>query len=334
MMNFPHRRYNPLLDQWIIVSPQRLQRPWLGGTESAKKMPSDGAVLDLLAAGAIRSSGKRNENYEQTFVFENDFPALGGCPADWRFDDDHPLFRTSHSKGVCKVMCFHRSCQSQMALMSDAELLNVVECWMNEQRQLEAAFQWVQIFENKGEIMGCSNPHPHCQIWAYRGVSMLEDYVFQEIQRKERIVVENSHWLCLVPFWAVWPYETMLLPKRHVLRLSELLPEEVTALSKIIRTLLIKYDNLFSCSFPYSMAWYSAPAGDFLKEDLAHWYLHAVYLPPLVRSATVKKFMAGFEMVCEPQRDLTPENAAKVLRSLPVEHYTISSSDKQNDGDI
>lgn len=345
----PHRRFNPLKNEWLIVSPHRCNRPWSGQTEKTM----DDVVPEFdpknpLCPGVRRSSGKVNENYERTFVFENDFPAL--LPdSKWAPNDDgetHPLFQSSSIEGECRVMCFHRRSDLQLATMDLSDVRAVIECWQDQMKDLGPKYDWVQIFENKGAVMGCSNPHPHCQIWAgnflpnepkTKDVSqkiyydrektpMLMEYVREELKRKERIVVENERWLAVVPFWAVWPYETMILPKRHLLRITDVDDDEKQKLAEIMQKLLIKYDNLFKCTFPYSMAWHGAPTGKFLNENCDHWTLHAVYLPPLLRSSTVKKFMAGYEMVCEPQRDLTPEMAAETLRNLPSIHYKRSWS--------
>lgn len=346
----PHRRFNPLKNEWLIVSPQRCKRPWQGQTEkAADEVVPEFDPKNPLCPGVQRSSGKVTPNYERTFVFENDFPALlPDCaenPVAGR-NNDHPLFKTASAGGECRVMCFHRRSDLQLATMELDDIKNVIGCWQDQMKELGAKYDWVQIFENKGAIMGCSNPHPHCQIWSCcflpneprvkdetqrsyfdkQKTPMLIEYTKEEVKRKERIVVENDHWIVVVPFWAMWPYETMLMPKRHILRITDVNETEKQSLAEIMKRLLIKYDNLFQCSFPYSMAWHGAPSGKYLGQNCDHWLLHAVYLPPLLRSATVKKFMAGFEMVCEPQRDITPEMAAETLRNLPEVHYKQSDT--------
>ncbi|XP_068781058.1 galactose-1-phosphate uridylyltransferase-like isoform X2 [Struthio camelus] len=238
-------------------------------------------------------------------------------------------------------MCFHPWSDLTLPLMSPAEIRAVVDEWAELAAELGATYPWVQIFENKGAMMGCSNPHPHCQIWAssflpneaqleertqreylsQHGVPMLLEYAEQEARRKERLVVENADWLVVVPYWATWPFETLLLPRRHVCRLQDLREGERDSLASIMQRLLIKYDNLFEISFPYSMGWHGAPTGPHLEEDCGHWQLHAHYYPPLLRSATVRKFMVGYEMLAQAQRDLTPEQAAERLRNLPEVHY-------------
>lgn len=352
VMNFPHRRYNPLKDEWIIVSPHRCNRPWSGQTEKEPEKTSTVPSIDKsnpLSPGASRGPGKINPDYERTYAFDNDFPALLPDSPDPqsldKADRDYPLFQSAPARGRCRVMCFHRRSDLQLATMTLEDIGAVIEAWIQEYKQLAETYTWVQVFENKGAIMGCSNPHPHCQIWAseflpnepatkdrtqreyfqtYK-IPMLVDYCRQELDRKERLVCENKNFVVLVPYWAMWPFETMLLPKRHVQRLSDLNEEEKRDLAEIMKRLLVKYDNLFQCSFPYSMGWHGAPTGERSRQPSTseHWQLHAVYMPPLLRSATVKKFMAGYEMVCEPQRDITPEMAAERLRLASDVHYKV-----------
>ncbi|KAM9214115.1 LOW QUALITY PROTEIN: galactose-1-phosphate uridylyltransferase [Leptosomus discolor] len=343
-----HARYNPLRDDWVLVSAHRVKRPWQGQLE--KPPPEDVPRWDPnnpLCPGATRANGEVNPQYEGTFVFPNDFPALQP-DAPEPGDSGHPLFRAAAARGVCKVMCFHPWSDLTLPLMSLAEIRAVIDAWAELAAELGASYPWVQIFENKGAMMGCSNPHPHCQVWAssflpneacledrtqrqylgQHGVPMLLEYAEQEAHRKERLVVENADWLVVVPYWATWPYQTLLLPRRHVCRLQDLRECERDSLASIMQRLLIKYDNLFEVSFPYSMGWHGAPTGPYLEEDCGHWQLHAHYYPPLLRSATVRKFMVGYEMLAQAQRDLTPEQAAERLRSLPEVHY------KQGQGDV
>ncbi|XP_038026394.2 galactose-1-phosphate uridylyltransferase isoform X2 [Anas platyrhynchos] len=326
-----HCRHNPLRDEWVLVSAHRVRRPWRGQLEQP---PTEDVPrwdpANPLCPGATRANGEVNPHYEGTFVFPNDFPAL---------QPDSPA--PAAARGVCKVMCFHPWSDLTLPLMSLAEIRAVIDAWAELAAELGASYPWVQIFENKGEMMGCSNPHPHCQVWAssflpnearleertqrqYRerhSVPMLLEYAEQEARRKERLVVENEDWLVVVPYWATWPFQTLLLPRRHVLRLQDLRDSERDSLASIMQRLLIKYDNLFQVSFPYSMGWHGAPTGPHLQEDCRHWQLHAHYYPPLLRSATVRKFMVGYEMLAQAQRDLTPEQAAERLRSLPEVHY-------------
>ncbi|XP_065596107.1 galactose-1-phosphate uridylyltransferase [Cyrtonyx montezumae] len=338
-----HSRYNPLRDEWVLVSAHRVKRPWQGQLE--KPPPEDVPRWDPknpLCPGATRANGEVNPHYEGTFVFPNDFPALQP-DAPEPDDSGHPLFRAAAARGVCKVMCFHPHSDLTLPLMSLLEIRAVIDAWAELEEELGASYPWVQIFENKGAMMGCSNPHPHCQVWAssflpnearleertqrqhhsQHGVPMLLQYAEQEAQRKERLVVENEDWMVVVPYWATWPFQTLLLPRRHVLRLQDLCDSERDNLASIMQRLLIKYDNLFQVSFPYSMGWHGAPTGPYLQEDCGHWQLHAHYYPPLLRSATVRKFMVGYEMLAQAQRDLTPEQAAERLRALPEVHYKL-----------
>ncbi|XP_022831226.1 probable galactose-1-phosphate uridylyltransferase isoform X3 [Spodoptera litura] len=336
-----HVRYNPLKDEWVLVSPHRCLRPWSGQTETAPDdQPPD--PLNPLLPGATRSSGQRNPVYTSTYVFPNDFPALLERVPDPP-PSDHPLFRSSAAKGTCRVMCFHPDSTMTIPLMTVDEILAVVNEWVNQLKELGRKYTWVQIFENKGAIMGCSNPHPHCQIWASSYLPneprvkercqkeyfikfkrpMLLDYLKEEMIKKERIVILNAEWVALVPYWAVWPYETMLLPiNGKPQRMTDLTDEQKRSLAEIMKQLNIKYDNLFKCSFPYSMGFHGAPTGPSAAPgDSPHWLLHAIYLPPLLRSATVKKFMVGYEMLAQSQRDLTPEQAAQKLRECDDVHY-------------
>ena len=344
-----HTRYNPLHDEWVLVSAQRINRPWTGQIEPTKDSPAKNPPFqtgatptpsNYLAPGALRVGGKRNDDYKNTFVFENDFPALLSTGPDPP-PPPHPLLTTAPAKGTCRVMCFHPSSDLTLARMEIQDILLVIEEWVKQLLELGKEHAWVQIFENKGEAMGCSNSHPHCQIWAssflpdlpsradrnqreylkQHPAPLLLEYLAVEMEQKERIVAENSHWVCLVPFWAVWPYETMLIPRRHVQRLTDLSQDERQSAAEIIKTLLCKYDNLFRTSFPYCMGWHGAPTGPYLEKDCSHWQLHALYYPCLLRSASIKKHMVGYEMLAQPQRDLTPEAAAHHLREIPSEHY-------------
>ncbi|KAM3599280.1 uncharacterized protein V6R79_003033 [Siganus canaliculatus] len=336
-----HLRYNPLRDTWVLVSPHRMKRPWAGQVEK----PSEEQIprfdpKNPLCPGNTRPNGQVNTDYNSTFVFDNDFPALQSDAPD-PGSDQHPLFQSKAARGVCKVMCFHPWSDITLPLMKKHDIVKVINKWVELIEELGTTYPWVQIFENKGAMMGCSNPHPHCQVWASNflpnepalsdrcqrayyekhGEPLLLQYVRQEAEKKERVVVESADWLVVVPYWATWPYQTLLLPRRHVLRMNDLTTEEKDGLADITKRLLTKYDNLFEISFPYSMGWHGAPTGPHLNEDNSHWQLHAHYYPPLLRSATVKKFMVGYEMLAQEQRDLTPEQAAEKLRNLPEEHY-------------
>uniref|UniRef100_A0A914DAN3 Galactose-1-phosphate uridylyltransferase n=1 Tax=Acrobeloides nanus TaxID=290746 RepID=A0A914DAN3_9BILA len=349
-----HRRYNPLLDEWVIVSTNRLQRPWQGAQEASSNAASTNGVASQtqtknpLAPGGQRANGTVTPNYTNTYVFPNDFPIFcsdkDAPKSEVKTDEEDEndgLFYKETSYGTNRVICYHPDSKKAIVNLSVEEIQLVVKEFMRQVTELKLEHDWVQIFENKGQMVGCSNPHPHCQLWASKylpngpatknrtqknyyekhGKVMLLEYLNKELKKKERIVVTNQYWTVLVPYWAYWPYEVMVLPNRHILRLDEITEEESLALSDIIKKLLIKYDNVFKCEFPYTMGWLGAPTGKYLNEDCSHWMLHAVYYPPLVRSATVKKFMGGYEMVCESQRDFVPELAAEILRNQPDVHY-------------
>lgn len=334
----PHRRFNPLRGEWVLVSPHRTKRPWLGQVEKAA--PDNRPAYDpkcYLCPGNQRMGSDMNPKYDATFVFTNDFSALlTDTPEMTGAPDD--LLRVEPTRGECRVICFSPRHDLTLAEMAVPDIRKVVDVWGSQTAELGQRYRWVQVFENKGAVMGCSNPHPHGQIWAsnfvpneiagedreqerYRdkkGSVLLLDYVQRELAAKTRVVVSNADWVAVVPFWAVWPYEILLLPTRHVLRLTDLTAAERISLSEILEALLIRYDNLFETSFPYSMGWHGAPndAGKF-----NHWQLHAHFYPPLLRSAAVKKFMVGYEMLAEAQRDLTSEQAVQRLRELPARHY-------------
>jgi len=332
--DWPHRRYNPLTGQWVLVSPQRTQRPWQGRTEAA-----GGATRPAydpgcyLCPGNERARGANNPDYKGTFVFDNDFPALMVAREPAPSIDPSPLLRREAVSGVCRVVCFSPRHDLSLAQLSPAEIEGVIDTFAAETANLGQRYQWVQAFENKGEIMGCSNPHPHGQIWASdvlpneasledgqqrrylaaNASSLLSDYARLEHERRERVVVENAGWMAVVPYWAVWPFETLILPTTPVARLPELSPASRRDLAALLASLLGAYDRLFDVSFPYSMGWHGAPFGD---GSVDHWQLHGHVYPPLLRSATIKKFMVGYELLAQPQRDLTAEAAAERLRDL------------------
>jgi len=314
-------------------------RPWQGQFEkpAAAKPP----VYDpdcYLCPGNKRAGDAQNPNYAKTYVFTNDFSAL--LPEARPFNITHPLLTGEAVEGTCKVVCFSPCHNMTLPEMSEGEIREVVDEWAVQTDQLGQIYRWVQVFENKGAIMGCSNPHPHSQIWAINVLPnepskedkqqrnyfqkhkkpLLTDYAQMEIEQQERVVIQNTHWLAVVPYWAIWPFETLLLPRRHVLQIFDLDEAERDALADILKRLLTRYDNLFEVSFPYSMGWHGAPTD---HKDYNYWQLHAHFCPPLLRSATVKKFMVGYEISAEPQRDLTAEQAAQQLRSLSELHYKL-----------
>lgn len=334
----PHRRLNPLTGEYVLVSPHRTKRPWQGKVESPT--PDNRPEYDptcYLCPGNTRANGEVNPAYTSTYVFTNDFAALmeGVPPAP---TPDNGLMQVQATNGTCRVICFSPRHDLTLPRMSLDNIRQVIDLWADQTTELGARYPWVQVFENKGEAMGASNPHPHGQIWAgdwlpneiaaedrnqrayfrEHGRSMLVEYAALESAQGERTVVENDEWIAVVPFWAVWPYETLLLPKRHVLRLPDLTDGERKGLADALKRLLTRYDNLFLTSFPYSMGWHGAP---FQTPAVDGWQLHAHFYPPLLRSATVRKFMVGYEMMAEAQRDITPEQAAGKLRELSEVHY-------------
>ncbi len=328
----PHRRWNPLKQEWIIVSPHRTQRPWQGAEENSSATPRPAHDPHCyLCPGTTRANGEKNANYAATYVFTNDFQALLPNDETWQMTDDD-LLQAHSLNGTCRVLCFSPRHDLTLAQMSEADIMTVIDTWTQQATELGQSYRWVQLFENKGAIMGCSNPHPHGQIWASDFLpneiqredqaqqsyfathhhSLLTHYVEQEITQQQRIVCENDDWLVVVPFWATWPFETLLLPKLSVHYLQDLTSAQRKTLATILKSLLQKYDALFNISFPYSMGWHTAP---YRQENIEHWLLHAHFYPPLLRSASVKKFMVGYELLAESQRDITPEQAAECLRN-------------------
>ena len=335
-----HRRYNPLTGEWLLISPHRTKRPWQGQQEP-NQWPESAAHDPncYLCPGNARVGGERNPVYNTTYVFTNDFAALMPEVPQAPVSGD-PLFQIQAEQGTSRVICFSPDHSKTLPLLNDEEMLAVIQTWMCEAADLGQTYPSVQIFENKGAVMGCSNPHPHGQIWAQtqmptlvqkeddnqrryqaeQGRNLLLDYAHKELAARERVVVDNEHWLVVVPFWAAWPFETLLLPKQPRARITELSAAEQVSLGQILRDIAARYDNLFECSFPYSMGWHGAPFG---VEDVGHWQLHAHFYPPLLRSASVRKFMVGYEMLAEPQRDLSPEQAAERLRQQSPVHFRL-----------
>lgn len=336
----PHRRRNPLTGEWVLVSAHRVARPWQGQHESPAS--EERPVYDpgcYLCPGNTRASGATNPHYATTYAFPNDFPALvpdvgpvAPSPA--------PLFRSEPQAGTCRVLCFSPRHDLDLGELATDALVAVVDMWAEQTAELGRTYRWVQVFENRGEAMGASNPHPHGQVWAgtalpnvavaedrhqaaylaEHGRPLLLDYADAEAADGVRAVVDNGEWLAVVPYWAVWPYETLLVPRRPVARLPDLDGAARTALADLLQRLLARYDNLFEHPFPYSMGWHGAPFHD---EPADHWQLHAHVYPPLLRSATVRKFMVGYELLAEVQRDLTAEQAAERLRTQSEVDYRV-----------
>jgi len=341
----PHRRFNPLTREWVLVSPQRTERPWQGQVERATREAQVGFDPKCyLCPGNVRAGGVGNPAYTTTFIFDNDFAALKPDVPAQEVRERELLIARSET-GRCRVVCYSPRHDLTMARMSVPELRAVVDVWVQEFAELgkQPRVQSVQIFENRGEMMGCSNPHPHGQIWANEvlpnelakelesfgdyhrrhDTSLLGDYLALELEKRARLVCANDHFVALVPYWAVWPFETLLVSRRRVASLEELSEEERTALADILRQVTIRYDNLFQTSFPYTMGFHQRPTD---SQDHPEFHLHAHFYPPLLRSATVRKFMVGFEMLAMPQRDITPEAAAERLRSVAATHYLNESS--------
>lgn len=336
----PHRRYNPLTGQWVLVSPHRAKRPWSGQDEKTeiKQLPSYDEHCFLCPTNH-RVSGDSNPDYQGTYVFQNDYSAL--LPdACGQHAKQSALFQAQAVSGLSRVICFSPDHSKTLPELSAEQIGLVIETWQQQIDELSQRFLWVQVFENKGEVMGCSQPHPHGQIWAsdflpneiarkdqhlrqyyqQHASNLLLDYAQAELNDGARTVVETEHWLAVVPYWAAWPFETMLMPKEHIRRMGEMNEAVCADLSIALKKLTCRYDNLFNCAFPYSMGWHFAPFfAD--EQNIDHWQLHALFYPPLLRSATVKKFMVGYEMLAETQRDLTPEQAAEKLRAVSDIHY-------------
>ncbi len=339
-----HRRFNPLTGEWVLVSPHRTKRPWQGQTEktAADALPAHDPGC-YLCPGNERAGGAVNPDYDGTFVFQNDFAALlPETPGGTVSDGD--LFRAEGETGLCRVICFSPRHDLTLAQMALGDIRSVIDVWAEQVAELGGRddIAYVQPFENRGAMMGSSNPHPHGQVWANRrlpvepakeeanqlsyfkqhGSPLLVDYLAAEVKRsgdaaQNRVVVENEAWVVLVPYWAFWPFETLVLPRRHVAHLPDLHDGERGALADVLQQLLIRYDNLFETSFPYSMGWHGAPTDKSSGGgDYPHWQLHAHFYPPLLRSATVKKFRVGYEMLATAQRDLTAEQAANRLRAM------------------
>lgn len=340
MMESSHRRFNPLLKKWVLVSPHRNQRPWQGEVITLKTAPQVSYDPQCyLCPGNGRANGQVNPDYSDTFSFVNDFPALLQIDEYETFAPD-PLIRARSSGGICKVLCFSPLHNLTIAEMSQQDICYVIQQWKSESKELadRNEIEYVTIFENKGAMMGCSNPHPHGQIWAsdfipstpltsytsqrdyffQTGKSLINQYIAFEVSAKERIIFENSDWVSLVPFWAEWPYEVMIAPKTVIPSLCDLDDQLIQSWAEIFSQVTICFDNLFQTSFPYSMGIYQKPCDQDSWEGSC---IYQVFLPPLLRSANIRKYMVGFEMISEAQRDLNPETAAATLRAQSKFHY-------------
>ncbi|GAB4447163.1 MAG: UDP-glucose--hexose-1-phosphate uridylyltransferase [Anaerolineae bacterium] len=339
----PHKRYNPLTGEWLLVSPHRTKRPWQGQVEDAPPETRPRYDPDCyLCPGNTRASGEVNPQYEHTFVFTNDFAALLPDTPPGTYAP-HPLLRAEAESGTCRVLCFSPRHDLTLAEMDTPAIARVIAAWQEQMREVGARpdIGYVQVFENKGAMMGASNPHPHGQLWATRTLPreaekedaaqhayleahkscLLCDYAALELERGERVVYANAHFAVVVPFWALWPFETLLVSRAHVGGLRDLDADAVRALADALRQITVRYDNLFRTSFPYSMGFHQTPTDGGVYP---HWHLHAHFYPPLLRSATVRKFMVGYEMLATPQRDITAEQAAARLRGLSDVHYRSS----------
>lgn len=336
----PHTRKNILTGDWILVSPHRMKRPWQGKVEELHndERSSYEPTCNLCPSNK-RSDGTINPAYVNSFVFTNDFSALLTDTLDGDVNVDDLLLAKSES-GVCRVICFSPDHSLTLPLMSEADIIKVIELWQKEYSDLSSntSIKYILIFENKGEMMGCSNPHPHGQIWASSSIplelsketneqkkyydknqtSLLSNYLKLELQMQERIISENEHFVALVPFWAVWPFETMIISKRHIQNILQFTEDEKNSFAAILKELTTRYDNLFNISFPYSAGMHQEPVNDGAHQEW-HWHMH--FYPPLLRSASVKKFMVGYEMLANPQRDITAEVAATMLRELSTNHF-------------
>ncbi len=336
----PHRRYNPLTGEWLLVSPHRAKRPWQGQVEKQQeeKLP----VYDpecYLCPGNMRAGGMKNPDYKDTFIFVNDFSALKSEIPGGQYNDGE-IFNAESEKGLCKVICFSPRHDLTIPEMDTDAIKKVVDVWQREYAEIGELdyINYVQIFENKGIIMGCSNPHPHGQIWAQESIpgepykecfyqkkyfdrnkkSLLSVYLEKELEKKERTVIENDNFVVVAPFWGIWPYETIIISRRHFQNIELMSEEEKLSFADILKKLTIIYDNLFEVSFPYSAGIHQSPTDG---EHHPEWHFHMHFYPPLLRSATIKKIMVGYEMLGNPQRDITPEISAKQLRELPKVHY-------------
>lgn len=359
----PHRRYNLLNGKWILCSPHRTTRPWQGQVEkrSEEKLPFYDSKCYLCPRNT-RAAGDRNPDYDSTFVFKNDFSALIDNSPEGKFDEGG-LLRAEGTRGECRVICFSPNHSLTVAEMDTAQIRTIIDEWIIQYAELTAKYKFAQLFENKGAIMGCSNPHPHGQVWAcatipeevhaevtqfaqhraQKNCCLLCDYLAVELKSRERIIFENEGFVALVPFWAYWPFEILILPKQHLSMLSDMITidnnnnssgtpaagmsHQRDQLAEVIKVVNVKYDNLFETSFPFSMGVHQAPVEEGVDHSGFHFHLH--YYPPLLRSATVKKFLVGYEMVADLCRDIPAELSAQRLREMSDVHYKIRDQSSQ-----
>ena len=341
MFDSPQRRLNPLTGEWVLVSPHRARRPWQGQVEKEPVtiLPSYDPSC-YLCPGNGRAGGVRNPNFTGTFVFDNDFAALLPDSTDAVLETSHELLTSVPERGLCRVVCFSPRHDLTLPELDLSAIETVIATWADQSSKLGAMdfIHHVQVFENKGAMMGCSNPHPHSQVWANEhipnepakemeqqklyfnehGHRLLADYLAEEQKRKERIVASNDYFTALIPFWAIWPFEVLVIAHRNAARLPDLTSAEIGSLADLFKIVTTRYDNLFETSFPYSMGFHQAP---YDGQNHPEWTLHAHFYPPLLRSATVRKFMVGYELLSMPQRDITPEIATERLCSISDIHY-------------
>jgi UDPglucose--hexose-1-phosphate uridylyltransferase len=352
MKESSHRRLNLLTNEWVLISPHRMLRPWQGKIEKLSIVP--GSKHDpgcYLCPGNQRANGEFNPAYTSTFAFNNDFSAFKYlCRGEKELEEQEEQYAVPYNEllvakpetGICRVICFSPRHDVTLAELGITDIIQVIKAWKKEFEILgkEDYINYIEIFENKGELMGCSNSHPHGQIWAEETIPveplkeqnnqlnyynkhqsmLLLDYLNIELVKRERLVYENNSFVLLVPFWAAWPFETIIIPKRSIQDITQFTEGEIEQFADILKVITVKYDNIFNISFPYSAGIHQAPTdGGEHKE----WQLHMHFYPPLLRSASIKKFMVGYEMFANPQRDITPEKIAEILINVPNEHYNL-----------
>lgn len=332
---FPHRRYNPLLKEWVLVSSQRIKRPWRGEKEepiTQEKRKYDSKCY--LCPGNKRNNNQYNPQYQNTFVFDNDFPSLTPeTPSVIKSSNE--LLKSENERGICRVICYSPRHNLSLGTMDTIDIAKITQAWKQQQEELssQSFIKYIQIFENHGKMMGTSNLHPHGQIWATSHIptvvmheqeaqseyydkhkqTLLSVYLSLELKEKKRLIFENNDFAVLVPFWATWPYETLIISKKPYSSILQLNPAQLNSLAEALKQITARYDRLFSTSFPYSMGIHQSPVNDKTHPE---WHFHLHFYPPLLRGPTIRKFMVGYEMLAESQRDITPEDAAEFLRTV------------------